>query len=456
MGIWKKLFKPNRSGLSIAEAIASVDPIQEMRTIPRLATSAPFDYLANGEHSSIVNRNFRLWFTNTLLKRYIEIYISYIIGDGFEVKAENEELQNYLDEWMADELVDFANQAKKYANDYMIAGECALLPEIEEVNGFVRWCPFDITSVSRVHRAYGKALYADAVIDGALKTMRIIRKDRDPRNATNGYLVGDMALLQNVETNMLTRGYPALMRLADDFEAYEEFRFGEISRAMLLRKFLLHTKITGSSKEERAAYAKAHPNAPTSGSNLVTDENWSFEFLTPDLDADSADQLGQTVKNHLNAGAGTANWMMGEGGEANRAEADRMSKPILRSLMEKQTTVMQFFKLLLTFVRDQAVLSGGALRGLDITAPENQIEVIPDSINEEDVSVELDNFTKLVNALSMAVTAGFASKKTGEAAVNKGLEELGVEVTPVAEETNQALAQMQEAHREAVKLRKAG
>ena len=429
MGIFDRLFRKNRPVNAIDKGTSSAieGDFDAWRSDPgQLHREAPFDSYASPSHSVIALDCFQLWFSNPLARRFVEITVDFIIGDGFEISSKNPAVNAYINQWATDPTVDIFVLADQWANDLLILGEYGLQPEVNEISGFVRYEPLDVTSVVEVYSRYGKPqlVKSGSAFSSALKT--IAYKDIDPSSHTYGALKGDLIFAQINTTTLLSRGYSILLTLRDWIRANDDFIYNELSRAVALRKFLIHLKVTGATQQKLKEYEEKYKEPPTSGTMIVSNEKEEWSFLSPNLNAGDTTTLSKTIRNLILAGAGTAEHWLAEGGDVNRATAAEMSKPILRRLVRYQSIYMRFVTQVCTFARDQAIIAR-AIPGVTLQTDDIDIEVIPDPVQVEDQATQWDFFQKMVSTLATAVTSELMTDGEARSAVEKFLNEMGID-----------------------------
>lgn len=420
-----------------------------------LSRQAPFDSYATPTYTTVAIGSFQLWFENPIARRIIEIMRDFILGDGFEIKAKNPEVQEWVDGWANDPEVDLHDISERYVTDLLVLGEMILKPDVNRISGFTRYEPLDPTRISTVYMRYGKPWlvsgystgfngyhgYGMRDHDGLL---RVVTLEKDPRSEEHGMLVGDIIMTQVTASTMLSRGYSVLSSLRDWLEAYDELLFSEIARAISLRKFMIDLEIEGADASVIEEYRKKYAEPPESGTIVFHNELEKWNFITPDLKSGEATVLSNTILRQILGGAGIAEHWIGFGGDVNRATAKEMATPILRRLTRYQAIFFRFIEQVIEYARDRAI-AAGAIPGVTIDSEGIDIEVIPDLIDVIDEQAQWEMANNMVSSLVNAVSAGFMTDSEAREASVKFLRAVGISTVDMDQKVEENLIHLYEA-----------
>ena len=451
MGIFD-VFRKNRSKYDVKKAPSeAVDPIDAWRSDPtKLHRTAPFDDLASPAHSIIALDCFQLWFSNPLANRIVQILVDFIIGDGYQVHSDNEAVKDYLNVWGSDPTVNAFVLADQWANDLMILGEYGLKPEVNEISGFVRLEPVDITKISRVLSRWGMPQLVQAGSSFSDNLLTIIYKDQNPASKSYQALIGDLIFAQINTTTLLSRGYSILLTLRDWIRANDDFIFNELSRAVALRKFFIHLKVNGATEDTLKEYKKKYANPPPAGTMIISNDKEEWNFLSPQLNSGDTMGLEKTIRNLILAGGGIAEHWLAEGGDANLATATAMTKPILKRLTRYQGIFFRWVEQVYTFSRDQAIIAG-AIPGVTINTPDIEVEIIPDPIAVEDTTAQWDFFGKVIQSLAVGLTNELVTDGEARDATVRFMNELGIDTEEIQKNSDVRLEELYKKHSDKIR-----
>jgi hypothetical protein len=255
----------------------------------------------------------------------------------------------------------------------------------------------------------------------------------------------DVVMQQIAANETNGRGWPILRRAVAWANSLKQFLEDRATVARAVAAFVDEVIVTGGSrgidavKDKFASslttgteYTERRP-APAPGSILMHNEanEWRRRPLTTgagDAEADAMLMVGQVS-------AGTKippHWMGFPGAMQNRATARESSRPFDKQMERYQTTWVDVFKewveIVLWFAQQY---SPGHAAGFETTDAVVTLETPLD--------LEMEDVTKLMNAVTAAMTDGALDQVLGTAAlsilVRKGLEDLGVrEVVPAGAE----------------------
>lgn len=422
----------------VSEAVRPIKEFNRSNYAYGLSSQAPFDGYATPAYNTVAIGSFQLWFENPIARRIIEIMRDFILGDGFEIKAKNPDVQEWVDEWSNDPEVDLHDISERYVTDLLVLGELILKPDVNQISGFTRYEPLDPTRVSTVYTRFGKPwlisgysmgydgyYYGGAGMTSHAGLLKVVTLEKDPRSAEQGMLVGDILMSQITASTMLSRGYSVLSSLRDWLEAYDEFLFSEIARAIALRKFLVDLEIEGADEATIEEYRKKYADPPESGTVIIHNELEKWDFKSPDLKSAEAETLGKTILHQILAGGGIAEHWLASGGDVNRATAKEMATPILRRLTRYQAIFFRFIEQVVEYARDRAI-AAGAIPGVNIDSEGIDIKIIPDLIDIIDEQAQWEMANNMVNSLVNAVSAGFMTDSEARDASVKFLRAVGI------------------------------
>lgn len=374
-----------------------------------------------------------LWRQNPMAHRLTEMLADFVIGDGINIEAKDENVQTVLDEFWNDPQMGLANRHRDLVRDQSIYGELA----------------FRIFT----NKASGRMAL------GIVTSDRIVDVVPDPENA----LLDKSLLLKNPEggdpikvaismpkpdspidrpefegdafyfgINRLTgqhRGTPDLLAVADFVDGYDQLLFNSLERSSLINSFIWDVTLVGGTEPQVAKWAQDHPATPAPGTVRVHNDKEVWKPETPSLGNVDTMALGRSVKNMALGGLGAPEAWFAEGDSANRATLAEQSDPTYRMVTRRQADVCQMFKVILGVVVAMAIESGRLKTSVDRTFTVS----LPEP-SAKDSAKTAATMAQVAQALTAAKDAKWISTDSARKVFLMVTGQLGLDIDPTAEE----------------------
>lgn len=341
---------------------------------------------------------FWLYDTNPMAKRVLETTRDFVVGEGVMVHAteQDEELQKAIGAVIGRHWQDSVNQwdLKLYSKilELGLYGEQCWPVFVNPVDGHVRLGYIDPGAIGQVITDPENAELIVAIAlkssDGTAQGRRykVVGMDERPGSPSFGRLVGADTDAQGQITETYQdrgpggdligeprpydgsccffainkvsnakRGRSDLLALADWIDAYDQYLFNEVDRAVLLKSFVWWFKWTGLNDQQVTAKSREMA-APKPGAAMHSNEKMDMQAVTPDLKSQDAQIGADLILSYIATGAGLPKTWLSGTMDVNRATASELAEPAFKKLTSRQKYVTYMLQHVIAFVLDQAEL----------------------------------------------------------------------------------------------------
>lgn len=289
-----------------------------------------------------------LWESNLLANRLVELPLAYLLAEGVRLKAEDEEVQQWLDAFWHDPINNMNLKLIQKARELSLFGEQCWPTFVNEMNGKVRLGYLDpslietiitdpdngeqVIGVVTVKNKHGQARRYRVIVNGP-EDQLFTQRTRDIRET---FTDGECFYFAINKLSNGKRGRSDLLPQIDWLDAYENFMFGEIDRAQFMRAFMWVLTMTNATPEE--VKAKARDVAPPKPNSVrVCNDAERWDAVSPDLKTTDSSEAARLFRNHILSGATIPEHWFGGGGDVNRATAAEMGDPTFKMMAMRQT-----------------------------------------------------------------------------------------------------------------------
>ena len=347
-----------------------------------------------------------MWLHNPLVKRYIELLVSYILGDGITINASDENIARVLN-WTWN---DFNKSLEDYVRSLFVYGE--ILLKLDTLKGgkvLVSLIPSkQILSISW-DSFYKEPVEAEVMVNGQVTNYSIIHKEKNIADKDVGRYKGDCYYLPvNILVGM-ERGISDFFAIMDWLEGLDTFLRTALERSTYLLFFLIDVLVKTNDPNEIEKKKKQLTTPLKSGTMVIHNEAEEWKLISPSISAPDITGIARLYKNFILGSLGMPEHWFGEGETVLKATAMEMAEPILRTFQKKQAIVRMMIEKVLDFAIDQAIIQG------ILTAPDNDqplYEIVMPSISHKEVSPTVENMVKIANSLAIAQAQGWIDKET--------------------------------------------
>lgn len=428
------------------------------------------------DYGKLLNTAWKIFLSNPVAKRYLQVKRDYIAGRGVQPHADDEDLQKILDGfWEGNKL---RHRLKKFILQLFLLGEQMYPAFVREADGRVRIGYIDPAEIEKVITHPENVLEQWAVVVKAQeisheepwvekqgkRVYRIVREEEGtvtedgkvkPGKYPGLMITAEQTELEDWETLMLkahglsgytgscfyfsvnnlsnqARGYSDLLQEADWLDQLDVTLFALADREQMADYFSFDVTLDGADADDVKQRAKElRTKPPKKGSVNVHNEKESWNLNRPDLKQSGSIESSKTLLTFILGGVGIPRHWYGWGDETNRATAEAQGSPTWRTLETDQDQARDMVMEMLHFARDQAEIAGAWKSQAEgdgvITLP------MPEMASR-DVATIAQAMAQVATALMIAVdTLGLMTTDKAAELWAKLVAELGVEIN-VAEE----------------------
>lgn len=317
--------------------------------------------LIGGRLRRAQNWSVHLYRSNPLAKRVIQLYTSYIAGEGFGVGARNPEVEACVIEAWTAHRNQIERHHRGYARDWLLFGE--LFPPVSvDAAGNMTIGFIDPTTVKSVERDRGNNMVLNRVhVQAGLAEPDVVLEVVRPSLEVGpmlGLLEGQVHVWLYDRIGASTRGTPMLLPVVDWIDAYDQVLWEGLERMKAMRAHYWDVTVEGGQGEVDKIETRWGHAAPRSGSTRFHTGAVKVEAVAPQLGGYEDVTSARFLLRHISAGAGVAPHMLADPEDSNRSTAERMAQPVLKGIIDVQAEWRRNTEELLRHVVDQKVAAG--------------------------------------------------------------------------------------------------
>jgi len=385
-----------------------------------------------------------LWESNLLAKFMVEVQIAFVLAEGAALKANNEDVQGWLDAFWDDPINRMDLKLPRKLREYKLFGEQCWPVFVNSTTGHVRLGyldPEDIEAVITDPDNAEQPILVQTVRDSAgdQRTFRVIVNGPErifgdrARRLRAAARDGDCFYFAKNALSNGRRGRGDLLAATDYLDGYDQTLFGELERTGTLRQFVWDVTLQGATQDQVDEKARTMA-APQSGGVRIHNESEQWQALSPDLQAADTSEAMRLFRNHTLGGQGIPEHWFGGGGDVNRATAGEMSEPILKLLTMEQNEVKYILEEVGTYVVRRRLDPAGTsdFDPADLDGDLRPVAEMPE-MSARDVSGYAGALQQVVAAAGGAVDRGLMTQATAVRLIQAIAQRIGVEVDAEAE-----------------------
>lgn len=394
-------------------------------------------------------------------KRIVELISSYVVGEGFQIVAEDSNVQAVIDRFAGDPVNDLKGNLRAWTDESTIFGELCLPTAVNPVDGFVRLGyvdPMDILMVEfgRMATSARESSQAEIAFPVAVllkprigeiegRRLDIVRRDEKFDSETFGQLVGDCFYHAINKAKGASRGISELFNIADWLDVLDQIVFDGADRARFMNAWLWHFVVKGGDDAAVDKIKQAVLKRKLSqGGVQFTNDQVEIKALSPDLKGTEYAAILQNLKAYGLGGVGFPMHWFADPVDANRATAAEMGEPTIKKLTDRQGTMRLFLAGILEFVIDQAIAHGVLAQGVN-----RKFKVSTPDVSVKDLAKVVSTMHTGVTALTAMEEAGYIRSETAARGSHLLLTQIGIEVDSQKEFS---LAQQEKQERDAAAI----
>ncbi len=278
-----------------------------------LLSGRQLDKLINFDQRDIIDDINRLYLQNPLASRIIKAKTNYVINEGFQFHAEDDDIQELLSNYWSSNRWDIMMETR--ANDLSVNGEMFILADVDEMTGKVtNRFPYP----GLLEKKWKRDRYDDEIEGFKLANddneYFIIKRDQFDNYSGNAFY-----LYINKPTH-LKYGLSDIFVSRDWLQMYDKSLFSTLERVGMILAFVwdvtINTKDVNIIKQRMQ---QLRLNPPRPGSVRVHNDTEIWKAESPNLNGGDISNIYTLLKGQCMTESGTPEFIFGLGGNVNYA-----------------------------------------------------------------------------------------------------------------------------------------
>ena len=309
----------------------------------------------------VLEQALEAWRVNPLARRLVELTTQYVVGGGIAIQCRHAPTARFLTSFWNHPLNRMAVRAFEWCDELSRSGNLFVLLSTDAAGmSYVRAVP--ATDIAEIQARPNDVEQPLAFLPRAsLEQMNpspwaAYNPGEDARGADGSFppVMLHYAINRPAGAQWGEPDLAPLLRWLSRYANWLEDR-ARLNRFRTAFLYVVHARFS-TEADRLARQQRLNASPPTPGSILVTDENESWEVISPRLESDDANADGLALKKMIAAGAGVPLHFLAEPESSTRTTAEAAGGPTYRRFEQRQS----FF---LWLVRDvlQAALTRRAL-----------------------------------------------------------------------------------------------
>jgi hypothetical protein len=380
-----------------------------------MPTEDPLVEWSYGTRRQVLANCHAAYHRNPIAKRAIDLTRHFAVGKGFTLACRNQDVQRVLDDFRSNPENAIQENEKTFLQDLGIDGELF----IRKFSGggqpgvIVPLRPWDILEIEtepgffrralRYHLQYGDPLTGEQVDEW-------IPADEILHVAINRH-------------SYELRGRPDLFVILPWLRAYKEWIENRARQNKWRNALLWKVTIKGASPGMVAKKVTQYRQPPPDGSIIVSSDKEQWEALANPAGANDVSEDGRQIRMMSAIGVGLAEYMLGDGENANLATATAQELPALWKFTDAQQIMAeQVWTPIFRWVIEEAVRAGALDEGVEVQDADGEPirgeagrpEIIPalEAFSVEYPDLRAGDPKTLAEALAIAAQHGWVSAET--------------------------------------------
>jgi hypothetical protein len=355
-----------------------------------------------------------LWKLNPMGNWIIEIITYLAAGQGFTYSAENEEVQELLEDFWYDPVNRIDINLEQMARELFLFGvQCWPVFRAEQT-GHVRLGMIDPAQIANIYTdpenakiqigvqvqdlQNGGNRYLRTVLTGETETVVSEAARRKRETFTDGECF--LFAINRVSNDPF--GTSDLFVIADWLDEFEDFVFKFAAKAKKQNAFIWDVTMDGATETQCQEFANANANPPD-GATRVHNEKVKWQAVSPSLQSLEIKEAASVFRNHILSSKSIPVHWYGGLDDVNRASAAEGNEPIKAFLNSRQNLLKFILETVFTYVI-QSALDASYLKVSGEEAFDFAVQK-PESMDKD--------ITKLSTAIRDIVTALVAAASQG-------------------------------------------
>lgn len=376
------------------------------------------------QHDRMLQVTWYLWEQNPFARRLVTLMTDLIIGEGVQVEALDERIQEVIDKTWNHRINQFATRIREFHNFLSLTGELILPVTQNTISGRPVFGFIDPYQVKDVEPVEGNILIPDVLVlkdrEGkAGERLKIVREDPE-----TGRLSGEVFYFAINKLPNSLRGRSDLLPLADWLDLYDQYLFAEVERLQLLSAFVWDYTIKGGDDKKIKAKLADFPT-PKPGSVFGHNENETLEARTPDLKAQDRSEVATMLRKHIGGSMGFPMTYLGDS-DSNNATIQGQNDVLMKTPSARQKEFRTLIDLMVRFAIEGSTGKNPAL----FMDAKTDFRINMPEIAAKDISRAATALGQVVAANDTAINNKTISRQAAVAIQAAITKHLGIELNP--------------------------
>lgn len=375
--------------------IRRMDRIEDFGYYP--ASGNYIDNINPVQQDYMFKDSYYMWLKNPLANAIIESFLDFVLGDGVQFKANDEKVQEVLNNFYYDTTNSWDRLGKGRFRDFSLYGEMILNVEKREMTGKIKTWTITPQVVTEVFRDKKNLEQVKAIsFRDDQHRYKVIRAF----DGTDGKIyMGEIFYWKINNTIHQGRGLSDLFVARDWLRLNDKALYTTLERVGLLLAFVWDVTMEGATTTDLKNKLKAlQVNPPQPGGIRVHNQKEKWDALSPKLQGNDLDGLFRLFKSPILAQTRTPEHFLGLGGDVNYATALSMNAPFYRKIKGRQRDIIYIFNDMFDYVifsaKQAGMLPGVEDFGYNVMLPE------PDKEVAKGIADTLDKFSTALTTLA--------------------------------------------------------
>lgn len=382
---------------------------------------------------------FKLWESNLLANRMIELPTAYLLAEGVALQHDDEAYQQVINRFWNDPITRMGRKLQNRVKELFIDGELFLMAFVNEHSGHTRLGLLSADAVEEVIYDPDNQEQPIGVVSkrdkkGKYKRYQVIINGDESvftqrTQAIRAQFIDGQCFYFNINAlGVKGRGRSKLLAPADHLDNYEHFLFSEAERADFLRAFVWHIVVEGASEDDiKNKWLPLFKSPPAPGSTQVTNDKVQMKPVSPDLNSEDTEKLARMLRNHNLGGSTIPEHLFGGGGDVNRATGEAMMEPFEKVLTMDQEIIKQMLFDIGIFQLRMHLTIHSSETEPDFDHEIYQLKVVMPEMTAKDTTKYASALQQLTSALVILIQQQLLTEQTALQFIASVAKKLGVD-----------------------------
>lgn len=382
-------------------------------------------------HTKAQQLSYHLFVSNPLAKRIVELKRDYVIGEGLEFRAEDPEVQSFLEAFWYEDVNDWESRILTFVQDLSVFGEQLYTFNIDKEAGFLGVQDINPLNIKTVITSPLDRSRVDTVIlleDALAENNPDLRKELSELTVIHKELggkvsKGDALFFRVNDVAYSGRGVPDLFSIIDWLYLLDSFVYNVSEKMEYLNRWFWDITLEGAGENDIKKFKETiSSNPPRPGAYNVHNEYVKWGAVSPDQRMDDVTELIRELRNVILTGAGLNSILVGDpSGTLGRQATPELLDAVFRSMKVRQRVIKSAVVRFFNHQIDQKVALGYLEPNVS-----RKVSIFMPRIAVRDLQRMGGVVQRVAAAVGEAVEQGLISDEEGSLVLRAILDEMGL------------------------------